>query len=66
MLSEEELTADEAAALLGVHRSTLTRRAQYGLLPARKFGNSWVFRRSDLEAARDEIRPKPRRIPATN
>jgi len=64
--TDEELTAVEAGALLGVHRSTLTRRAQFGLLPARKFGNVWVFRRSDLEAARDEIRPKPRLMSQTD
>lgn len=61
MLDGDELTSAEAAELLGVNPSTLTRRAQFGQVPARRFGKSWVFRRGDLELIRSQLRQSPRR-----
>ena len=42
------MSATEAAKVLGVAVSTLTRRAQMGQIPARKVGRQWMIRPSDL------------------
>jgi excisionase family DNA binding protein len=43
------LSLDEAAAVLNVSRSTLTRWLNEGRVRGRKVGRQWRFRRSDLE-----------------
>ena len=46
---EEMLGLDQAAAALGVSRSTLTRWMNQGRLRGFKVGRQWRFRRSDLD-----------------
>jgi excisionase family DNA binding protein len=46
---EERLTLDEAAAALGVSRSTLYRWQNQGRVKGFKVGRQWRFKRSDLE-----------------
>ncbi len=47
---EQEFTTEEVAARLRVHRLTVIRRIEAGLLPARKEGREWRIKASDLEA----------------
>ncbi len=48
-MPEEILTIREVASYLKVTERTLYRLVQDGKLPAFKVGNSWRFRREDLE-----------------
>lgn len=48
-MPEDILTIREVAAYLKVTERTLYRLVQDGKLPAFKVGNSWRFRREDLE-----------------
>lgn len=48
-MSEDILTIREVAEYLKVTERTLYRLVQDGKLPAFKVGNSWRFRREDLE-----------------
>ena len=45
---EEVITPREAAALLRIHVKTLYRLAEEGLVPGKKIGRSWRFRRSTI------------------
>ena len=45
----EELTASDAARVLGVDRQTLIRRIERGELKARKDGRFWRIKRRDIE-----------------
>ena len=47
---EQEYTTEEVAARLRVHRLTVIKRIEAGLIPARKEGREWRIRASDLEA----------------
>ena len=47
---EQEFTTEEVAARLRVHRLTVIKRIEAGLLPARKEGREWRIKASDLEA----------------
>jgi excisionase family DNA binding protein len=47
---EPLLTAVEAAALLKIHPKTLQRMARRGRIPARRIGDLWRFRASELDA----------------
>jgi excisionase family DNA binding protein len=47
---EPLLTATEAAALLKIHPKTLQRMARRGRIPARRIGDLWRFRASELDA----------------
>jgi excisionase family DNA binding protein len=51
--ADEVLTAREAADLLGVSRPTVVSYALGDRIPARRVGPYLVFRRTDIEAARD-------------
>ncbi len=51
MPEPEYLSPKEAATLVGVSVQTIRRRIADGTLPARKFGQLWKIRRTDLEAA---------------
>ena len=42
------LNLQEAAALLCVHKTTLSERAKAGLVPAAKVGRAWTFIEQDL------------------
>ena len=48
-MPEEILTIKEVADYLKITDRTLYRMVQEGKLPAFKVGNSWRFRREDLE-----------------
>lgn len=45
----EDLSAAEAAVLLGCDISTVRRHIYKGTIPARRVGGVWIIRRSDLE-----------------
>jgi excisionase family DNA binding protein len=47
---EQEYTTEEVAARLRVHRLTVIRRIEAGVIPARKEGREWRIKASDLEA----------------
>lgn len=59
MANVDELTAEEAAAILGCSRSTIARMARIGRLkPSRKLPGlrgPYLFRRADVEKLRDEM-----------
>lgn len=46
---EPLLTAAEAATLLKVHPKTLQKMARQGRIPARRIGDLWRFRASELD-----------------
>jgi excisionase family DNA binding protein len=53
VMSEQEqieYTTDEVAERLRVHRMTVIRRIEQGLILARKEGREWRIRKVDLEA----------------
>ena len=57
---QDEITASEAARLLGVHRATVRRRALSGHLPCRQTPYGLAFRRSVLERMlADGFKPWP-------
>lgn len=43
------VTVDEAAGIIGVHRSQISRYCTSGKLPARKVGNQWLIKRDDAK-----------------
>ena len=47
---EPVLTSEEAARLLNIHPKTLQRMARKGQVPARRIGDLWRFRASELDA----------------
>jgi len=47
---EPTLTSEEAARLLNIHPKTLQRMARRGQVPARRIGDLWRFRASELDA----------------
>lgn len=49
MEGPEVLTLDEAAAFLRLHRETVRRLLQRGVLPGVKVGGTWRIHRRDLE-----------------
>ena len=49
-MSDEILTAQEAADYLKLHAETIKVKARNGLIPAAKIGREWRFRKSDLDA----------------
>jgi excisionase family DNA binding protein len=46
---EPLLTASEAAALLKIHPKTLQKLARQGRIPAKRIGDLWRFRASELD-----------------
>ncbi len=47
---DDVMTADQAAELLGVARSTIMSWAKMGSIPSRRFGRARRFIRQELEA----------------
>ncbi len=45
---EEIITPIEVASLLRIHVKTVYRLAEEGLIPGKKIGRSWRFRRSSV------------------
>lgn len=50
IMEQEEYTTEEVAARLRVHRLTVIRRIEAGVIPARKEGREWRINKADLEA----------------
>lgn len=51
---EELLTVTEAAKLLKLHPKTVIKLALNGDIPAKRYGRSWRFKRSDLVDKKNE------------
>jgi excisionase family DNA binding protein len=49
MSFEPLMTSEEAAELLKIHAKTLQRMARMGRVPAKRIGDLWRFRASDLD-----------------
>jgi excisionase family DNA binding protein len=47
---DEILTANEAAALLKVHKRTVYRLAEQGIIPGNSIGHRWRFNRTNILA----------------
>jgi len=47
---DEILTATEAAALLKVHKRTVYRLAEQGVIPGNRIGHRWRFNRANILA----------------
>jgi excisionase family DNA binding protein len=47
---DEILTATEAAALLKVHKRTVYRLAEQGVIPGNRIGHRWRFNRTNILA----------------
>lgn len=45
----DDLSAAEAAELLGCDISTVRRHIYKGIIPARRVGGVWIIRRADLD-----------------
>ena len=60
-MPNDPLTLAEAADHLGVHYMTVYRYVRTGLLPATKFGGSWLISPTDLETVkRGRLSPRPK------
>ena len=57
VISDADLTLQEAADLLGVHYMTAYRYVRLGLLPAAKVGGTWQVAAADVAAFRDGAAP---------
>ena len=58
---EEIITPTEVASLLRIHVKTVYRLAEEGLIPGKKIGRSWRFRKSsvlELISNEDQIEEK--------
>ncbi len=58
---EEIITPAEVASLLRIHVKTVYRLAEEGLIPGKKIGRSWRFRKSsvlELISNEDQIEEK--------
>lgn len=61
---ESLLTAVEAARLLQIHPKTLQRMARQGRIPAKRIGDLWRFRASELDAwLRNDVCSKSPLVP---
>jgi excisionase family DNA binding protein len=47
---DEILTATEAASLLKVHKRTVYRLAEQGIIPGNRIGHRWRFNRTNILA----------------
>jgi excisionase family DNA binding protein len=63
VMSDEMLTTEEAAAVLGVTSSRVRQMVRSGSLPASRFGKAHLIRRGDLHLVED--RPTAGRPPKT-
>ena len=55
---EQEYTTEEVAERLRVHRLTVIKRIEEGMIVARKEGREWRIKASDLEAYIRSTYPK--------
>ncbi len=56
MSNDEEVTAGEAAAILGINRQRINQLARSGRIWRQIAGRYWVFSRSELEAFKNSPR----------
>jgi excisionase family DNA binding protein len=66
---DEILTATEAAELLKVHKRTVYRLAEEGVIPGTRIGHRWRFSKKNILAlvAKPEVEEAPaQRNPAVN
>ena len=61
MSNDEELTAGEAAEILGVNRQRVNQLAHAGRIGRQVAGRYWVFTRAELEAFKSSPDRKPGR-----
>jgi excisionase family DNA binding protein len=67
MAFEPLLNSEEAAELLKIHPKTLQRMARMGRLPAKRIGDLWRFRASDLDRwMQGEVCSIPPLVPQNN
>ena len=59
--NEELLSVMQAAALIGVDRTVISRAIRQERLPARQVGRGYIIRRADFEAWYTENPPQKRR-----
>ena len=61
----ETLTPIEAGLYLNVHVRTIYRLAKKGLIPARKFGGRWRFKKATLDEwlSEDSVQKRERNKP---
>lgn len=50
----QEITAEQAAEILGYHINHVYRLLGEGTLPARKFSRAWIIKLSDVEALKEK------------
>lgn len=55
---DQELTAGEAAAVLGVNRQRINQLARAGRIGRQVAGRYWVFTRVELESFKAQPKPK--------
>ncbi len=58
MTADEELTAGEAAVILGVNRQRVNELARAGRIGRQVAGRYWVFTRAELEAFKNAPKSK--------
>ena len=56
MNDDEEVTAGEAAAILGVNRQRVNQLAREGRIGRQVAGRYWLFKRAELEAFKNSPR----------
>ena len=59
MTDEKLLSVKESAEILGVNRQRVQALITEGRLPAKKIGNSYVIKESDLELVKDRKTGRP-------
>jgi excisionase family DNA binding protein len=59
-MSDEYITAGEAARIAGVTRGRIYELAREGRLGRHEYGRVWVFTRAEVEAYRAQAAERPR------
>ena len=62
MTDEKLLSVKESAEILGVNRQRIQALITEERLPARKIGNSYVIKESDLELVKDRKTGRPPKV----
>ncbi len=59
-MTDEYITASEAARIAGVTRARIYELAKEGRLGRQEYGRIWLFTRSEVEAYRAQAAERPR------
>ena len=59
-MTDEYITAGEAARIAGVTRARIYELAREGRLGRQEFGRVWIFTRAEVEAYRAQAAERPR------